>query len=139
MTDSELVRACAEQVMGWMAVSFSAEDRKEEILPRLIENIERDWILCDTAGVWRKWDPLSSDADAFMLVESICSQHNKWFRLQSPWEPKRPDAVRWSAGFTECGCTGWNGRPDIERRDLDRRRAIVLTVLAVTEEAGKGE
>ena len=124
MTDNELIRAAAERVMGWAVIPFHAKIEKK-IYPALIENASHDWCLIADKRSWaRKWNPLASDADAFMLVDAIHSRGEYWFRLTTRW-----DKVNWSAGWTTQECTGWNGRMDIEVTDPDRRRAIVLAAL----------
>lgn len=129
LPDAEIVSLCGTQVMGWPSVGFDADARMGDVWPRLIENISREWVIGRSDHDWKVFDPLTSDADAFMLVDAIHAQGKLWFRLTTRW-----DKVNWSAGWTEQDFTGWNGRMDIEETNPDRRRAICIAALRATAE-----
>ena len=80
MTEREQVVAAAQAVMGWTVVGFSDDDRAEGVYPRLIENIEREWVLVTEKGgtptrwgvrSWQSWNPTRSISDAWMLLDRI--------------------------------------------------------------------
>ena len=71
MSDAELVRAYAERVCGWRIVSFDDEDRCGGVFPRLVENINRDWVLMREAHVGSLFSPLTSDSDLFLGVDAM--------------------------------------------------------------------
>jgi hypothetical protein len=128
MTDDRtLIINAAERVMGWTVVPFEWEDRREEVFPRLIENINLDWVLCLTErGEWNEWNPLESITDAWMLVEELAKRHT----LISVKNLFDGDSVNWWV----CTATGYtqphgyiNGQ---WQEDADSApRAIVLAAL----------
>lgn len=130
LTDSELIRACAEKVMGAIPerlASFVGDT-----------DIYRIAVLCDLrihsddspyVNKLEGWNPLASDADAFMLVDQI-----------REIIPKQTATQTYSFQLCQTGIPGdWMcsftvNDFDFSRQALadgisDRRRAIVLAAL----------
>jgi hypothetical protein len=78
--------------------------------------------------------PYSTDHNAAMQVVAALARRGYWLRLQSPFAPGDP----WFAGFTPHETSGWNGRPDFERKGdaapvaICRASLLVVAALAAT-------
>lgn len=103
MTDQELIIAAAEKVMGWKA---SPPDEFGNTIG--YDGDTQRWL-------GQHWNPLGSDADAFMLVDELTAQG---------WYLKLGGPSPWGARF-------WHStRPGMfDAVDHARRRAIVLAAL----------
>lgn len=141
MGDAELVRLCGTRVMGfaWWRDGGRGYDGPYPMATQAeVPDLGVAMTLSPGVHIYMSedndpeyFDPLTSDADAFALVDAIQAKGEKWFRLMSHW-----DKVSWSAGWTEINFTGWNGRMDIEVTDTNRRRAICIAALMATESEG---
>lgn len=120
MTDQELIVECAEKVMGWETVSRKSFRStyhpypERGAYPYLVVFANARTVL------WRNkqqdhsddtWNPLASDADAFMLVDAL-ERVSCDFILEK-------SGLNWTATFG--GCHGASG--------CGRRRAIVFAAL----------
>lgn len=124
MTDVDFVRGLAESVMGWTySLGELPANRKLSIFRPLgrTEAIEV-WTWGKRSKGWQseKWNPLTSDADAFMLVDALEAK-GYWFQLTSLV------SHHWAAQF--------NGHPDYHASDPDRRCAICLAAWRTVEGA----
>lgn len=66
----------------------------------------------------------TSWSDAALVLDELAKTHH--WRLLSPFLPGEP----WFAGLTPHGCTGWNGRPDVEASGKTGPEAICKAALA---------
>lgn len=110
MSDAEIVRACAEQVMGWPAPPKS---HGSPIRFRVDEFTQ--YTVWANGGVFKdahqgEWNPLTSDADNCMLLDPT-----KGFSVLK-WS-----GSDWVAEFINGVIYG--------ARDTDRRRAICVAAL----------
>jgi hypothetical protein len=105
-TDAELVRLAAERVMGWTQKVFC------------------DY--CDHCeghgGMPVGWNPLTSDADCWMMVDKLTAE---WCFMLDWQQPE------WSCEFHRCGLDdGDRTMSDIHiATERDRRRCILLACL----------
>lgn len=122
MTDAELVRAAAERVMGWRVhfrnTAFWVKADEERGIMKTVE------------ACVSKWNPLTSDADAFMLCDKMAELGYGW-RLDF-------DGMD-SASFVE-NPQRYSGNRDLREEydslhdraavcGFDRRKCIVLAAL----------
>lgn len=115
MTDAELVRAAAEKVMGW-----KWQGDAEQIINPLKENefriVPGGGLFCHKVG-W--WNPLTSDADCWMLVDKLI--HNGWkFELTK-------STSEWYASFFQMDFQV--RKPAFRCDNRNRRRSIVIAAL----------
>ncbi len=71
--------------------------------------------------------PYSTEFAAAWLVVAHLTKHYHW-RISSPFDPPHGETL-WFAGLTPHGCTGWNGRPDLECGGETGPEAICLVAL----------
>jgi hypothetical protein len=116
MTDREMVIAAAEKVMGWSVYqsgrcSSIARTRDEHETERILE----------TTHPWESvgWNPLESDADAFMLVDAMAAK-GYYFRLHQ---------VSSGAALASFVKAVEPDEDDASEAAENRRRAIVMAAL----------
>jgi hypothetical protein len=118
MTDAELTRAAAEKVMGW-------EHQEGDMNP---EWYDRAASTGTGQRIWHlDWNPLASDADAFMLVDNLAGRDREISLEYGYMSEFRSYA--WYVNFDDAGVA----------RDPDRRRAIVLAALKAVSGKQEGE
>lgn len=118
MTDQEMIRACAEQVMGWRAEDLGVT------YPDILSARGRLWWKGDPKFRWvADFNPLTSDADAFMLVDAM--EAKGWSFSMGQLSMDQPPPLKWVVAFDK-----WE-LIDAEHRMIapGRCRAIVLACL----------
>ena len=105
MTDAELIKAAAERAMGWR---------------RQVGELEGTPVMTIREP---SWNPLNSDADAFMLVDALAARGMRF--LLEYRQPLRGGPPEWVVRFGDGELV----------TDPDRRRAIVVGALKACEVA----
>lgn len=86
MTDNEVVRFLAEKVMGWEVFSLERTGSAKSAGPFLVERHAGKWDLLVPNGEHRRWNPLTSIADAFEVQAAMrgekCGAYIHHLRLE---------------------------------------------------------
>lgn len=124
MTDEEIIRACAEKVMEWVQV----HDPKELTEGTFGINSFGHILRPHRSEEWQRWNPLTSDADAFMVMDKARLGVMPW--TNGRWIAFRPDLDGAWLGLSDApGDRMYDGALRCGAVDADRRRAIVLAAL----------
>jgi len=72
MTENDKIRVIAEKIMGWPAFDLATPGYGEcEIVPKLIMNINREWVSHSRDNECRVWNPFLSWSDAGEVLEAL--------------------------------------------------------------------
>lgn len=111
MTDEEMIRACAEKVMGWQCGTEIWGDTDQFVV-----------IVHKPDGSTQNWNPLARDQDACAVLDKMEADGYGYSLVLLP-----PDIGCWFTKWQE-------GEPlpdssNATGRGIDRKRAIVLAAL----------
>lgn len=128
LPDAEIVRLCATQVMGWAFVKPKSKGPGTHDMLAFAppDTCNQMWWPGCSGGDGRSWNPLASDADAFMLVDAVMA-----LPVDEGWE------ILFEIEGTEGDWTvdfGLHSAVVNEGGGVGRRRAICIAALRATAE-----
>lgn len=118
--DAQMVIECAERIMGWQPMSGIGDRTLGYVLYSTTDGTVVAVRTNVNESVPHEWNPLTSDADAFMLVDAL---EAKGMGLTLTRFIRSDRTLGdYAANFYGSGADG-------DARDPDRKRAIVLAAL----------
>ena len=101
MSDKELIRTLAEKVMGWPVRVHGDMDQRGYAKPEPDGTLVL-WDDLNEIHMCRHWQPLTSDSDAFMVVDALvakgydvilgCMEHNSCVEIRR-WRDRRAEGI----------------------------------------------